>query len=121
MGKLAQDDGRAAFSVASSSSFPSGSAIECSEVRAAAEELVQDVWMRWQSHIARRVQDAPAYPATIPIGEKKKTRLAGKRVQIARVALESYFGNWSGALGGSAVDTASGLQGWGAGETRESF
>jgi len=55
---------------------------------AEAEDLVQDVWMRWQSTDRKAVQDAPAYLATIT------TRLALNVVQSARSRREGYFGTW---------------------------
>jgi RNA polymerase sigma-70 factor (ECF subfamily) len=55
---------------------------------AEAEDLVQDVWMRWQSTDRTAVRDAPAYLATIT------TRLALNVVQSARSRREEYFGIW---------------------------
>jgi RNA polymerase sigma-70 factor (ECF subfamily) len=55
---------------------------------AEAEDLVQDVWMRWQSTDREAVQDAPAYLATIT------TRLAVNVLQSARSRREAYFGIW---------------------------
>src|SRR5260370_33760586 len=55
---------------------------------AEAEDLVQDVWMRWQSTDRKAVQDAPAYLATIT------TRLAVNVLQSARSRREAYFGIW---------------------------
>lgn len=53
---------------------------------AEAEDLMQDVWMRWQSTDRKQVQDAPAYLVTIT------TRLALNVVQSARLRREAYFG-----------------------------
>ncbi|HXJ44136.1 MAG TPA: sigma factor, partial [Bryobacteraceae bacterium] len=55
---------------------------------AEAEDLVQDVWMRWQSTDRKAVQDAPAYLAKIT------TRLAVNVVKTARSRREAYFGIW---------------------------
>jgi Sigma-70 region 2 len=55
---------------------------------AEAEDLVQDVWMRWQSTDRKAVQDASAYLATIT------TRLAIDLMQSARSRREAYFGIW---------------------------
>src|ERR1700730_15059470 len=55
---------------------------------AEAEDLVQDVWMRWQSTDRKAVQDAPAYLATIA------TRLALNVIQSARSRREAHFRIW---------------------------
>lgn len=55
---------------------------------AEAEDLVQDVWVRWQSTDRKGVQDAPAYLATIT------TRLAVNLIQSARSRREAYLGLW---------------------------
>ena len=55
---------------------------------AEAEDLVQDVWMRWQSTDRKAVQDPSAYLATIT------TRLAINVLQSARSRREAYFGIW---------------------------
>jgi RNA polymerase sigma factor (sigma-70 family) len=55
---------------------------------AEAEDLVQDVWLRWQTTDRKAVQDPPAYLATIT------TRLAINVVQSARSRREAYFGIW---------------------------
>lgn len=53
-----------------------------------AEDLVQDVWLRWQSTDRTVVQDPPAYLATMT------TRLAINMVQSARSRRETYVGMW---------------------------
>ncbi len=53
---------------------------------AEAEDLVQDVWMRWQSTDRKTVRDAPAYLATIT------TRLAVNVLHSARSRREAYSG-----------------------------
>jgi RNA polymerase sigma-70 factor (ECF subfamily) len=77
-----------------------------------AEDLVQDVWIRWQAADRKAVQDAPAYLATIT------TRLAINVVKSARSRREEYFGVWLpepvdtsadpelGALRGEALEFA---------------
>jgi RNA polymerase sigma-70 factor (TIGR02957 family) len=55
---------------------------------AEADDLVQDVWMRWQSADRNAVQDPPAYLATIT------TRLAINLAQSARSRREAYVGMW---------------------------
>jgi RNA polymerase sigma-70 factor, ECF subfamily len=53
---------------------------------AEAEDLLQDVWMRWEATDREAVHDPPAYLATIT------TRLAINVVQSARSRREAYFG-----------------------------
>jgi len=53
---------------------------------AEAEDLVQDVWLRWQPTDCKIVQDVPAYLATIT------TRLAINVVQSARSRREKCIG-----------------------------
>ena len=58
-----------------------GSAVE-------AEDIVQDVWLRWQTTDRSVVQDPPAFLATAT------TRLAINVFQSARSRRESYVGPW---------------------------
>jgi RNA polymerase sigma-70 factor (ECF subfamily) len=58
-----------------------GSAVE-------AEDLVQDVWLRWQTTDRSVVRDAAAFLATTT------TRLAINVRQSARARRETYFGPW---------------------------
>ncbi|KUN10508.1 RNA polymerase subunit sigma-24 [Streptomyces yokosukanensis] len=53
-----------------------------------AEDVVQDVWMRWQGADRSTVRDAGAYLAKIA------TRLAVNVAQSARVRREAYVGPW---------------------------
>jgi RNA polymerase sigma-70 factor (ECF subfamily) len=76
MEETAQDDGLVAFFGVRPRLF--GIAYRMLGSAAEAEDLVQDVWMRWQSTDRKAVQDAPAYLATIT------TRLAINVVQSAR-------------------------------------
>lgn len=55
---------------------------------AEADDLVQDVWLRWQSTNRSVIQDPPAYLATTT------TRLAINVAQSARVRREIYVGTW---------------------------
>jgi RNA polymerase sigma-70 factor (TIGR02957 family) len=82
----AQDDGLGAFSGVRPRLF--GIAYRMLGSTAEAEDVVQDVWMRWQTTDRKAVQDAPAYLATIT------TRLAINVVQSARSRREGYFGIW---------------------------
>ncbi|GAA3595511.1 RNA polymerase sigma-70 factor [Nonomuraea rosea] len=55
---------------------------------AEAEDLVQDVWLRWQSYDRATVTDPAAFLATAI------TRLAINALQSARVRRETYIGPW---------------------------
>src|SRR5260370_12134662 len=83
MEETAQDDGLGAFFGVRPRLF--GIAYRMLGSGAEAEDLVQDVWMRWQSTDRKAVQDAPAYLATIT------TRLAINVVQSARSRREAYL------------------------------
>jgi len=86
MEEPAKDDGLEAFSSVRPRLF--GIAYRMLGSAAEAEDLVQDVWMRWQTTDRKAVQDASAYLATIT------TRLAINVVQSARSRREAYFGIW---------------------------
>ena len=86
MEPTAQDDGLAAFVGVRPRLF--GIAYRMLGSAAEAEDLVQDVWMRWQSTDRKAVRDAPAFLATIT------TRLAINVLQSARSQHEEYFGIW---------------------------
>src|SRR5260370_39325611 len=85
MEETAQDDGLGAFFGVRPRLF--GIAYRMLGSGAEAEDLVQDVWMRWQSTDRKAVQDAPAYLATIT------TRLAINVVQSARSRRGGEFGS----------------------------
>jgi RNA polymerase sigma-70 factor (TIGR02957 family) len=53
-----------------------------------AEDVVQDVWVRWQSTNRGAIQDQPAYLFT------SATRLSISVLQSARVRRETYVGTW---------------------------
>jgi RNA polymerase sigma-70 factor, ECF subfamily len=55
---------------------------------AEAEDIVQDVWIRWQAYDRTKVIDPAAFLATTT------TRLAINAAQSARVRRESYIGPW---------------------------
>ncbi len=55
---------------------------------AEAEDLVQDVWLRWQAADRSAVRDATAFLATTT------TRLAINELQSARARRETYVGPW---------------------------
>ncbi|TDD68424.1 RNA polymerase sigma-70 factor [Actinomadura rubrisoli] len=55
---------------------------------AEAEDLVQDVWLRWQTYDRGTVEDVPAFLATAT------TRLAINVLRSARVRRETYVGPW---------------------------
>jgi len=86
MEATAQDDGLEAFFGVRSRLF--GIAYRMLGSAAEAEDLVQDVWVRWQSTDRKAVQDAPAYLVTTI------TRLAINLVQSARSRREAYVGIW---------------------------
>jgi len=53
-----------------------------------AEDIVQDVWLRWQAYDRSTVLDPPAFLATIA------TRLSLNATQTARARRETYVGPW---------------------------
>jgi RNA polymerase sigma-70 factor (TIGR02957 family) len=55
---------------------------------AEAEDIVQDVWLRWQETDRAVVRDAPAFLAAVA------TRLAINRMQSATSRRETYIGPW---------------------------
>lgn len=55
---------------------------------AEAEDIVQDVWLRWQTTDRSVILDAPAFLATMT------TRLAINLAQSARSRHETYIGTW---------------------------
>ena len=77
-----------------------------------AEDIVQDVWVKWQAHDRAAVRDATAFLITMT------TRLAINATQTARARRETYVGPWLpepvdttadpqlGAERGEALETA---------------
>jgi RNA polymerase sigma-70 factor (ECF subfamily) len=82
----AEDDGLAAFLSARSRLF--GIAYRIIGCAAQAEDIVQDVWIRWQTTDRSVVRDAPAFLATAT------TRLAINVIQAARSRHETSVGPW---------------------------
>ena len=80
------DDGLSAFAGVRSRLF--GIAYRMLGSAAEAEDVVQDVWMRWQSTNRNEVQNPPAYLATTT------TRLCINLAQSAHSRRESYIGTW---------------------------
>ena len=81
----ADDDGLSAFLGARARLL--GIAYRILKSTADAEDLVQDVWIRWQTADRRAVRDAAAFLATMT------TRLAINVVESARSRRESSFGS----------------------------
>ena len=82
----ATDDGLSAFVHAQPRLF--GIVYRILGSAAEAEDVVQDVWTRWQSTDRQVVRDATAFLATIA------TRLAINVLESARVRRETYIGPW---------------------------
>src|SRR5437868_6509451 len=82
----AHDDGLAVFVGVRPRLF--GIAYRMLGSAAEAHDLVQDVWLRWQSTNRSVVQDPSAYLATTT------TRLAINVAQSARSRREAYVGTW---------------------------
>src|SRR5215813_1443425 len=83
---LGQDDGLAIFASVRPRLF--GIAYRMLGSAAEAEDIVQDVWLRWQSTNRRAVEEPPAYLATTT------TRLCINLAQSAHARRESYVGTW---------------------------
>jgi RNA polymerase sigma-70 factor (TIGR02957 family) len=86
MQTMANDDGLSAFESARPRLF--GIAYRILGSAAEAEDIVQDVWLRWQGTDRSVVQDPPAFLATAT------TRLAITFAQSARSRRETYIGPW---------------------------
>ena len=80
------DDGLSAFAPVRPRLF--GIAYRMLGSAAEAEDIVQDVWLRWQSMNRSAVENPPAYLATTT------TRLCINLSQSARSRRESYVGTW---------------------------
>jgi RNA polymerase sigma-70 factor (TIGR02957 family) len=82
-----RDDGLSAFAAARPRLF--GIAYRMLGSAAEAEDIVQDVWLRWQQSTNRNaIENPPAYLATIT------TRLCINVAQSAHSRRESYIGIW---------------------------
>lgn len=86
METAAHDDALSAFFTVRSRLF--GIAYRMLGSAAEADDLVQDVWLRWQSTDRSTIQDPAAYLATTA------TRLAINVAQSARLRREAYVGTW---------------------------
>src|SRR5437763_6386853 len=82
----AHDDGLSAFAPVRPRLF--GIAYRMLGSAAEAEDVVQDVWMRWQSTNRSAIENPPAYLATTT------TRLCINLVQSAHSRRETYVGTW---------------------------
>jgi len=80
------DDGLSAFAPVRPRLF--GIAYRMLGSAAEAEDIVQDVWLRWQSTNRNAVENPPAYLATTT------TRLCINLVQSAHTRRETYIGTW---------------------------
>src|SRR5580658_4822800 len=80
------DDGLSAFAKVRPRLF--GIAYRILGSAAEAEDIVQDVWLRWQAANRREVLDPPPFLATAT------TRLAINLAQSARSRREMYIGPW---------------------------
>jgi len=86
MKSATQDEGLSAFFGVRPRMF--GIAYRMLGSAAEADDLVQDVWLRWQSTNRSAVEDPPAYLVTTA------TRLAINVAQSARSRRETYVGTW---------------------------
>lgn len=80
------DDGLTAFAQVRPRLF--GIAYRMLGSAAEAEDIVQDVWLRWQSTNRSEVENPPAFLATTT------TRLCINLAQSARTRRETYIGTW---------------------------
>jgi len=71
---------------------------------AEAEDIVQDVWVRWQTADHTVVRDAPAFLATTT------TRLAINVIQSARSRRETSVGSWQPEPVDTSADPRSGVE-----------
>src|ERR1043165_7675338 len=83
---LTSDDGLSAFESVRPRLF--GIAYRMLGSAAEAEDILQDVWLRWQGTDRSVVQDPPAFLSTAT------TRLAITFSQSARIRRETYIGPW---------------------------
>jgi len=83
---IEQDDGLSTFASVRPRRF--GIAYRMLKSAAEAEDIVQDVWLRWQSTNRSVIESPPAFLATTA------TRLCINLAQSARTRRETYFGTW---------------------------
>jgi RNA polymerase sigma-70 factor, ECF subfamily len=96
------DDGLSAFAGVRPRLF--GIAYRMLGSAAEAEDIVQDVWVRWQSTDRSVVQDPPAFMVKIT------TRLCISLIQSAHSRRESYVGEWLPEPVDTAADPALGAE-----------
>jgi len=96
------DDGLAAFAPVRPRLF--GIAYRMLGSAAEAEDVVQDVWMRWQSTNRNTVENPPAYLATTT------TRLCLNLAQSAHTRRETYVGTWLPEPVDTSVDPGIGAE-----------
>jgi RNA polymerase sigma factor (sigma-70 family) len=99
---MALDDGLLAFQRARPRLF--GIAYRMLHSAAEAEDIVQDVWLRWQQADRSLVRDAAAFLTTTA------TRLAINVMQSARSRREMYVGSWLPEQVDSSADPRSGVE-----------
>jgi len=99
---MTYDDGLSAFMSVRPRLF--GIAYRMLRSAAEAEDIVQDVWVRWQKADRRLVRDATAFLATTA------TRLAINVMQSARSRRETYVGSWLPEPIDTSADPALGAQ-----------
>jgi RNA polymerase sigma-70 factor, ECF subfamily len=93
------DDGAADFAAVRRRLF--GIAYRMLGSWAEAEDIVQDVWVRWQAYDRTTVLNPTAFLVTTT------TRLAINAIQSARMRRESYVGEWVHEAADASVDPAS--------------
>ena len=96
------NDGLAAFSIVSPRLF--GIAYRMLGSAAEAEDIVQDVWLLWQSTNRSVVENPPAFLATIT------TRLCINLAQCAHSRRETYIGTWLSEPVDTSVDPGLGVE-----------
>src|ERR1051326_7439102 len=97
------DDGLSAFAPVRPRLF--GIAYRMLGSAAEAEDVVQDVWMRWQSTNRNTVENPPAFLATTT------TRLCINLAQSAHSRHETYTGTWLPEPVDTSADPGTGLDG----------
>src|SRR3954469_16919641 len=98
----ASDDGLAAF--VSARPRLMGIAYRMLSSIAEAEDVVQDVWLRWQSTDRSAVRDSTGFLVTVAM------RLAINRVKSVKVHREAYIGTWLPEPVDTSADPAFGAE-----------
>jgi RNA polymerase sigma factor (sigma-70 family) len=86
LASIEHDDGLSTFAAARPRLF--GIAYRMLGTAAGAEDIVQEVWLRWQSADRSKVENPPAFLATTT------TRLCINVMQSANTRHETYIGTW---------------------------